>query len=122
MNTKISDWIDEILDTDIPESVAAFCFNLYEESQEGLWAMELIGTVRFDIEDEDWACDEVTDLGSRKSMYTWKMECDWEEALDYMIGELNQYLTDGKYAKLLKSKDGVGVGFVDGNIEVLYNK
>ena len=122
MNTKISDWIDEILDTDIPESVAAFCFNLYEESQEGLWAMELIGTGRFDTEDEDWACDEVTDLGSRKSMYTWKMECDWEEALDYMIGELNQYLTYGKYAKLLKSKDGVGVGFVDGNIEVLYNK
>ena len=39
-----------------------------------------------------------------------------------MVKELNQYLKNGKYAELLKSKDGVGVGFVDGNIEILHTK
>lgn len=28
----------------------------------------------------------------------------------------------GKYAGLLKSKDGVGGGFVDGNIEIIHTK
>ena len=49
-------------------------------------------------------------------------KCEWDEALEYMVKELNQYLENGKYADLLKSKDGVGVGFVDGNIEILHTK
>ena len=35
---------------------------------------------------------------------------------------LKEYLENGKHAALLKSRTGVGVGFVDGNIEILYNK
>ena len=48
--------------------------------------------------------------------------CEWEDALNYMVNELNQYLEEGKYAELLKSKTGVGVGFIDGNIEILHSK
>lgn len=121
MNNSVSNWIDKVLDQEIPNTVVAFCFNLYEES-DGSWAMELVGTERFDPEDEDWACDELTDFGSRERLYNWGMECEWDEALEYMVKELNQYLENGKYADLLKSKDGVGVGFVDGNIEILHTK
>ena len=121
MNSSVSNWIDKILDQEIPNTVIAFCFNLYEES-DGSWAMELVGTERFDIEDEDWACNELTDFGSRECLYNWEMECEWDEALEYMVKVLSQYLENGKYAELLKSKDGVGVGFVDGNIEILHTK
>ena len=121
MNNSVSNWIDKILDQEIPNTVVAFCFNLYEES-DGSWAMELVGTERFDLEDEDWACNELTDFGSRECLYNWEMECEWDEALEYMVKELSQYLENGKYAELLKSKDGVGVGFVDGNIEILHTK
>ncbi len=121
-SNSVANWINNILnDKVIPENIAAFCFNLYEES-DGSWAMELVGTESFDLENEDWACDEVTDFGSREHLYNWKMECKWDEALSYMVNELNQYLSNGKYAKILKSKDGVGVGFVDGNIEILHCK
>ena len=121
MNKSIANWIDRILDGEIPDNVIAFCFNLYEES-EGEWSMEIVGTEDFDPEDEDWACEEVTDFGSRDDLYRWKMDCDWEEAFEYMIEELSQYLESGKHAKLLKSTDGVGVGFVDGDLEILYMK
>ena len=121
MNNSVSNWIDNILDQEIPNTVVAFCFNLYEES-DGSWAMELVGTDRFDLEDEDWACNELTDFGSRECLYNWEMECEWDEALEYMVKELSQYLENGKYSELLKSKDGVGVGFVDGNIEILHTK
>ena len=121
MNNGVTNWIDNILDQEIPPEVVAFCFNLYEES-DGSWAMELVGTEEFDAENEDWACNELTDFGSREHLYYWEMDCEWEAALEYMVKELNRYLEKGKHADLLKSRAGVGVGFVDGNIEILYSK
>ena len=121
MNNNVANWIDKILDKVIPDNIVAFCFNLYEES-DGSWAMELVGTEWFDLENEDWACNSLTDFGSREQLYNWKMSCEWNEALEYMVHELKQYLENGKYAELFKSKLGVGVGFVDGSIEILYSK
>lgn len=121
MKNNVANWIDQVLSGDVPYTVVAFCFNLYEEADSS-WAMELVGTDCFDIENEDWACSEVTDFGSRNCMYTWKKKCKWDKALKYMAKELNRYLKRGKYADLLKSKIGIGVGFVDGNIEILYKK
>ena len=121
MNRAISNWIDNVLNADIPDHLVAFCFNLYEEG-DGKWTMELVGTDRFDLEDEDWACDEITDFGSRDSLYEWSMDCTWEEALSYMVDELKGYLAKGTHSELLKSSKGVGVGFVDGNIEILHSK
>ena len=120
-NPQISDWIDNILNTDIPDDVAAFCFNLYEDGN-GVWSMELVGSGRFDTEDEDWPCDEITDFASRENPYGWEKDCNWEDALAYIVNALKEYLTYGKHAELLKSRNGVGVGFVDGCIEILYNK
>ena len=121
MNSKIADWIDNVLNTDIPDNIVAFCFNLYEDGG-GNWSMELVGSDWFDLEDEDWACNEITDFNSRENLYVWKMDYSWKEALAYVVNELKEYLANGKYAGLLKSRTGVGVGFVDGDIEILYNK
>lgn len=38
MSNDIANWIDRVLDQDIPDAVVAFCFNLYEES-DGSFAM-----------------------------------------------------------------------------------
>ena len=119
---NVADWIDNILkDKVISANIVAFCFNLYEDI-DGSWGMELVGAERFDLEDEYLPCDEVTDFGSRENFYNWKMECEWDEALNYMVSQLKQYLSNGKYAELLKSKTGVGVGFVDGDLEILYSR
>jgi len=120
MNAKLSHWIDNVLNTDIPDNIVAFCFNLYEEGN-GNWSMELVGSDWFDTENEDWASNEITDFESRKSLYEWSMDCGWEDVLAYMVNELKAYLTNGKHSELLKSRRGVGVGFVDGNIEILHS-
>lgn len=31
-------------------------------------------------------------------------------------------ILNGKYAKILKSQSGIGVGFTDGELEILYSK
>ena len=65
------------------------------------------------------ACEEKF---RREGVFEWKMDCEWEELLDYMVGELKEYLVEGKYAALLKASVGVGVGFVSGNLEILHKK
>ena len=119
MYNKVSEWIDGVLSDGVPDEAVAFCFNLYE-NDEYYWSMDLIGAGRFDPDDQDWACDEVTDFNSRESLFTFQAECEWDEALQTMIDILKKYLNDGKYADLLKSREGVGVGFVDGDIEIIY--
>ena len=119
MHNKVSEWIDDVLSASVTDEVVAFCFNLYE-NDEYYWSMELIGAGRFDPDDQDWACDEVTDFNSRESLFTFQAECEWDEALQTMIDILKKYMNDGKYADLLKSREGVGVGFVDGDIEIIY--
>ena len=118
---RVSEWLDVVLETDIPAEVVAFGFNLYEDINHD-WSMELIGTSKFDVDDEDWLCNEVTDLDTRENPLRWHRETGWEEILNDIVSALKEYLKNGKYADILKAKSGVGVGFVDGNIEILHVK
>ena len=50
----------------------------------------------------------------------WKEETGWENILEDVKTGLNKYLADGSRADILKSRQGVGLGFVDGDVEILY--
>ena len=52
MYNEVANWLNNVLNQDIPEEVVAFCFNLYEDGNNA-WSMELVGTERFDVDDED---------------------------------------------------------------------
>ena len=119
MYRRIEAWLNDILGQKIPSAVRAFCFNLYED-YEG-WSIELMGTESFRLDDEDWACDEITDFGTREKPLSWKEEADWNEVLSEVSSALKQYLENGSCADILKSRAGVAVGFVDGNLEILYS-
>jgi len=121
MYSEISKWIDNVLKQEIPTSVVAFCFNIYEDG-DSRWSMELVGTGSYNVDDEDWACDEVTNFGTRENNFSWNESGEWNEVLDKMISELKRYLDKGACANLLKSKGEIGVGFVDGDIEMLFSK
>lgn len=119
MYDEMKDWMDSILEQDIPEPAAAFCFNLYEDGG-GKWSMELIASSRFDADDEDWACDEAADFGTRDNPFCWAQDEQWDKILEAAAGALTKYLKEGRYAEVLKSKAAVAVGFTDGNLEIIY--
>lgn len=119
MYNEVTNWLNGVLQQDIPENVAAFCFNLYDDG-DNAWSMELVGTERFDIDDDDWPCDEVTDFGTREGLLAWEKQTEWEAVFAEICDVLKQYLENGEYANVLKSKEGVGVGFVDGDIEIIF--
>lgn len=119
MYNEVSEWLGGVLNEDIPEETAAFCFNLYEDAGSN-WSMELIGSERFDAFDDDWACDEITDFDTREHPFSWNQAGTWDEILGEICEILKKYLQTGKYAEVLKSKMAVGVGFTDGDIEIIY--
>jgi len=125
MFEEISEWLDDVLEdvseTGIPTEVIAFGFNLYDDGDDN-WSMELIGTSEFDTNNEDWLCHEVTDFDTRDDPFQWCKKAKWEEILNNITRYLKKYLESGKYADILKAKSGIGVGFIDGDVKILYSK
>ncbi len=116
MYKDIEKWIDNVDLGNIPEEVKGICFNLYEDKIGSVWSMEIVGTERFDVDDEDWRCDEVTTFDTRDNPYEFERESVWQDILNEFVSVLKEYLEKGKYADILKSVEGVGIGFVDGDI------
>ena len=108
-------WLDEILsnEKEMSDDIVAFCFNLYEDADD-FWSVELVGSASFDKDDNDWPCDEV--FSTRETPLTWRFIMTYEECLHTIESHLSEYLQNGKYSKILLSKQGVGYGFVDGDL------
>ena len=121
MDQKIEKWVDEVLKQDIPNDVVAVMFNLYEDD-EHIYSMEIVGTESFDEEDEDWACDELTDFGTRENPLVLESDSGWEEVLSKVSESLKRYLETGKHAAKLKRCTAVATGFVDGDVEILWTQ
>ena len=110
-------WVEKYL-VDLPEDTVAINFNLYE--REEVYSVQLIATDEFDEEDEDWACEEV--FSTEDDLFVILMVEDiedWEDALVYIKGLIEEYLKVSSYKSILKNLQGIGVGFVDGNVELL---
>ena len=121
MYSEVESWIDNVLNTEIPEDTKGFIFNLYDDGDDN-WSMEIVATSRFDESDPDWGCDEIDDFGTRDEPFSWEEPAGWEEIQDKCCEIIAQQLSDGEYASVLKRADGVGVGFVDGDLEIVYTR
>ena len=113
----MENWIDSIFANSLPEEIIAIAFNLYEEG-DNQWSVEMVGSGSFDAENPDWACDEV--FYTRDNLQSWMQNAVWEEILQEVTDKIKKYLETGKYAEQIKSYAGVGVGFVDGDITIVY--
>ena len=114
--SELEKWLDGVMQMTIPNDVVAFCFNLYEDVNKN-WTLEMIGASSFDKTDDDWACDEV--FSTRNNPLTWYEDKEWEDVLKQTIKKIKEYIVKGKYGKVLKERQGLAVGFVDGDLILL---
>lgn len=112
-------WLDSSLGQEFPAEMAAVNFNLYDDGDDQ-WSSELVGTSSFDEEDDDWACDEV--YSNRDNPYIFDCAEEWEVILNLICESVKEYLESGGHADILKKMQGVGVGFVDGDITIVYKR
>ncbi len=116
-------WLDDLLENnEMPGETKAFNFNLYEESiEESIYSIQLIAACCFDENDDEWACSEV--WSSEENIFcvdTSDEEKGWQTALELITSLVNEYLDRGKYSHILKASQAVGIGFVDGDLSILY--
>lgn len=122
MYNRIEEWLNSVLlMAEIPDETAAFNFNLYEDG-DNWWSIELVACDRFDVLDQDWACDEIADFGTRDNPFSWEEEAEWSDIQEEINTALKKYLEVGQYADMLKGCQAVGAGFIDGNIYILHIK
>ena len=113
-------WLDEILNNTLPENTKAIIFNLYEEEKPNTYGIQFVATKSFNLNDDDWACDEI--FSSGENMYFYTNKNNWEDTLKEMESNIKVYLDKGNYSSVLKKYEGIGLGFVDGDLIIVYNK
>ncbi len=117
-------WLDNLLENnEMPKNTAAFNFNLYEESVEDhIYGVQLIASEHFDKDDPDWPCDEV--WSSEEDIFcvdtSDEEDTGWKHALALISEMCSEYLENGKHKDILLDSQGVGIGFVDGDIDLIY--
>ena len=117
--TMFFEWLDAVLKVELPSEVKAINFNLYEDA-ENIWSVELVGTSEFDEKDDDWACCEV--FSTRENPFAIEQEGDWQ-VVEEIFGEwISDYIANGKLSEKMKQYEAVGMGFVDGDLTILFKR
>ena len=81
----------------------------------------MIGSDEFDENDGDWACTDYFTTGEDICYIKRAKDIkDWEKGLNYITKLVEKYLDEGKNAHILKDSSAVGIGFVDGDIDIIY--
>ncbi|MBR3474298.1 MAG: hypothetical protein IKH34_04445 [Oscillospiraceae bacterium] len=118
---RFKQWLDPVLENDIPSDIVALSFNIYEDADKR-WSVEVVGTSSFDENNDDWACDEITDFSTRGNPFSWQEDTTWEEVLPIVKRLIQGYLESGNHSDKLGNLSGIACGFVDGDLELIYRK
>ncbi|MGP3790671.1 hypothetical protein [Pseudomonas sp. B392_1p] len=114
-------WLDEVLSKALPKNTAAFHFNLYEGSESV--HVQLMGTDSFVGMTDYWPGNETFSTG--EAVFEVPFENagnEWSEWLDYLKRLVSAYIMTGNNSVVLRSSKGVGIGFVDGDMYVLWSE
>jgi len=121
---EFQNWLEQGLKSESPTEITAFSFNLFEPALvDGVkFGVELIGAGEFDENDPDWACDEVWEPEQRQLNIPVEYSGDsWEICLERMKKLIIVTLQSNQsFVSKLKERKGVGVGFVDGDLEIVW--
>jgi len=110
-------WLNNIFKNNLPSNIKAINFNLYDDGK-NKWSIELIGAPEYNEDDLDWACNEI--FTTRQSPFKISRQGSWEDIQTLFYDFITEYIENGNYADKLKFYDAIGIGFVDGDIQILY--
>jgi hypothetical protein len=114
-----SRWFNSIKKLEIPDDIVAINFNLYEGSN-NTYDIQLVGTNEFDENDEDWACTNYFTTGENIFFIKRKYEIKkWQQGLAYIKKIIKKYLNENNIKDTFKKIKVIGLGFVDGDIEII---
>lgn len=112
-------WVDEALAQPIAEGTVAFHFNLYEGTDSV--HVQIIGTDSFEATEDDLEGDETFSTGEDVFYVPFKdAGADWTDWLKSLKHLVSEYIASGERSDVLRRSRGVSIGFVDGDICVVW--
>lgn len=115
---RFSNWIDAAFVPQPPARIIAFNLNLYDSP----FRVGLVGSARFDKDDQDWACEE--DWVANDRFFDFPEELGalpWSNRLSLVVALLTECLqSKTETGDILRNAQAVAVGFVDGDLELVY--
>lgn len=114
-------WADRVLEQSVPPGTVGFHFNLYEGTDSV--HIQLTGIDSFVTEPEYWPGHETFTTGEDIFEVPFAVAgATWQDWLVSLKALVSSYLTDGKKSAVLTKYQGVGIGFVDGDMYVLWQQ
>ena len=117
-------WLEDSFSHGLPPEVKAISFNLFEPASFKIkrFGIEIIGAGSFDSKNSDWACDEVWQPEQRQLEIPADYSgADWGACLSRMTYLVEKNLASNTaISSTLKSTQGVGIGFTDGELVLLW--
>ena len=111
-------WIDEVNKTENPDNeVIAYWFGLFQ-TEKG-YSMYLNGSIEFDDEDDDWACN--TDFEPKNKYFEFPDDYvigkNWEAVLEDSLRLLQGYLARPEFKEsIFKNAIAIAAGFDNGDL------
>lgn len=111
----IKEWVQKVDKKDvIPSNISAINFGLYEP-----YGIELIGSITYDVDNDDWACNKDFVPTERSCPYLNINEnVDWKEFLETIQSILKE-LTSELNGCSVFSVQHITTGFCDGDLSVV---
>ena len=118
---EFEEWLDLVLEKDLPQDIIAFNFNLYDSEE--TFDIQLIGSNEFDDESDDWACNE-TYSSEEVICYIEKNDdiSDADDAIKIFKDCALKYIQNGKFNDKLNKAKALYIGFIDGDLEKIFLK
>ena len=116
-------WADEALREPLPEGTVAFHFNLYEGTDSV--HVQLIGTESFvpgEVPERDYA-PGVETFSTGENIFEIPFAAAgtmWRDWLKTSMEIVRSYIAMGAKSNVLRASKGVGIGFVDGDMHILW--
>ncbi|MBE3871809.1 hypothetical protein HJ160_24210 [Vibrio parahaemolyticus] len=111
------DWLDAQLSEDIPERIIAFNINIYESP----FLVEIVGSEEFDLDNEDWACNEDWLPKKRQIEVSESLfGSSWQTAEQTLLQFTKQYVNSCcSISQKALSNKSLSIGFVDGSLNIV---
>jgi len=111
-----------LLSEEIPEEVEAFALRIFQtDTQENRFGIELYGAGEFSADHDDWVFDEIWEPAARRLPIDDAFAGgNWEKCLAKtrtLLGETIE--SESEIARVLTSRQGMGIGYEDREFEVL---
>jgi hypothetical protein len=114
-----SSWLNNHLSENWLFRIVAVKFNLHEGAEQ-TYDIELIGCRSLGENDNNWDCDTTFTTKQLFSIPRTSEIADKKQGFSFITDLISEYIADGKYRDYLLQCIAVGVGFIDGDNEIIH--